>query len=380
MSYFAPAERASKEEIIRDTKFVDTAEELVDILNTIPNMVLILNQERQIVFINQTLIDLLGFKDREEALSKRPGELLHCIHASEEPGGCGTSKSCQYCGAVKTIMNCQESKELEEGDCRITSTIEGKLHSFDLKLTIKPYDKGESILYVLYMDDISSKKRKERLERIFFHDIINSSGGLMGLAKYLPTQGLNPKQEKIVGMIQNVSKVLVDEIEAQRDLLAAEQGRLETQMKEVGIENILRNSYDTLFLHKVSKDKKIELDPESFSVNIKTDKRLLRRVVVNLLKNAVEASTNEQTVTFGCKMDKDPKNIVIWIKNEKFMPEEVQSQIFQRSFSTKGVGRGIGTNSVKILTEEYLNGVVNFESSKDQGTTFYVHLPINGKK
>jgi sensor histidine kinase regulating citrate/malate metabolism len=56
------------------------------------------------------------------------------------------------------------------------------------------------------------------------------------------------------------------------------------------------------------------------------------------------------------------------------MPEEVKMQLFQRSFSTKGEGRGIGTYSIRLLTENYLNGKVSFISNKTDGTVFSVEL------
>ena len=52
----------------------------------------------------------------------------------------------------------------------------------------------------------------------------------------------------------------------------------------------------------------------------------------------------------------------------------MKNQIFQRFFTTKGPGRGLGTYSVKILVEEYLSGSVLFESTKDKGTIFKVVL------
>jgi signal transduction histidine kinase len=58
------------------------------------------------------------------------------------------------------------------------------------------------------------------------------------------------------------------------------------------------------------------------------------------------------------------------------MPKEVQMQIFQRSFSTKGKGRGIGTYSIKLLTETYLGGKVSFRSEERHGTTFRIDLPL----
>ena len=60
------------------------------------------------------------------------------------------------------------------------------------------------------------------------------------------------------------------------------------------------------------------------------------------------------------------------------MPEAVRHQLFQRSFSTReGRGRGIGSYSVKLLTEKYLRGDVSFVSREPEGTTFFVALPCH---
>jgi len=123
---------------------------------------------------------------------------------------------------------------------------------------------------------------------------------------------------------------------------------------------------------EISKNKHIVIDETYEQKEITTDPRLLRRVLINLLKNALEASKDNETVYIGCKETKD--GIAYWVKNSFVMNEEIKSQIFQRSFSTKGVGRGLGTYSVKILVEEYLNGKVTFESSTSTGTIFTVTL------
>jgi sensor histidine kinase regulating citrate/malate metabolism len=57
------------------------------------------------------------------------------------------------------------------------------------------------------------------------------------------------------------------------------------------------------------------------------------------------------------------------------MPEDVQLQVFKRSFTTKGKGRGLGTYGVKLLNERCLKGEVGFESSKGRGTTFFARYP-----
>jgi CheY-like chemotaxis protein len=54
---------------------------------------------------------------------------------------------------------------------------------------------------------------------------------------------------------------------------------------------------------------------------------------------------------------------------------DVQLQIFQRSFSTKGSGRGLGTYSIKLLAERYSKGRVSFATSPEEGTVFSAACP-----
>lgn len=60
------------------------------------------------------------------------------------------------------------------------------------------------------------------------------------------------------------------------------------------------------------------------------------------------------------------------------MPSTVQNQVFQRSFSTKGAGRGLGTFSIRLLTENYLGGEVGFTSTAGSGTVFRAAYPLAG--
>jgi sensor histidine kinase regulating citrate/malate metabolism len=89
----------------------------------------------------------------------------------------------------------------------------------------------------------------------------------------------------------------------------------------------------------------------------------------------LEASPKNATVVLDCYQE--GATIVFTVNNLSYMSIAVQAQVFQRSFSTKGSGRGLGTYSIKLLTERYLNGTVHFSTSEDKGTTFFVNLPSN---
>ena len=125
--------------------------------------------------------------------------------------------------------------------------------------------------------------------------------------------------------------------------------------------------------HRVTAGKNITVAAESDNVTILTDHALLLRVLGNMLKNALEASSAGETVMVGSKGEED--QVEFWVQNPAHMPRDVQLQVFKRSFSTKGSGRGIGTYSIRLFVTRYLHGSVDFESSEERGTTFRVRLP-----
>jgi CheY-like chemotaxis protein len=67
------------------------------------------------------------------------------------------------------------------------------------------------------------------------------------------------------------------------------------------------------------------------------------------------------------------------VHNEAVIAPAHQRHIFERSYSTKGAGRGIGTYAMKLLGENYLRGEVSFSSSRPGGTVFALVLPRDGR-
>lgn len=373
-THFASPERLERGVIKEQYEKVLSLEHTKEILNSFPNIVLVLNKQRQVVFANDTFVKILGIKEFEEALGQRPGELLECVNSAILQGGCGTSKNCRYCGAVLTILKSQETGEEQESEARLTTRKENKIVPLDFHVIAKPLIIDEDQFTVVIMSDISTMKRKEYLERTFMHDMINTTWSLTGRIEFFPRDGLNEIQDEYFNRIKIEINKLLDDIQAQRDLLKLDQKELVTEFSEVDSLELVQMIIQTLSTDKTAKNKKIKIAKDSISINLKTDERLLRRSLINLLKNALEASTIDEEIIIGCKQVIN--EVVFWVQNKAVLSEEVKSQIFQRFFSTKGLGRGLGTYSVRILVEEHLNGQVNFESSKKVGTIFRIILPL----
>ncbi len=373
-TYFAPAERAPLLDISHDYNLFTGFKQVNQLINALPFIAAVLNEQRQVVYGNKPLLEAMGFTKFEEVLGLRPGELIDCVHAHEMPGGCGTSESCRVCGAVLAIQECLESNKKIVNECRITAKHDDKIVSFDFKVTASPFQYENHSFVVLSFDDISNEKRREVLERLFFHDIINTAGGLRGFIQFLETTDDAVERQEFTKIASRLSETLIEEIMSQRELLAAERGELKANMEEVQLSKLIEEVIQQIKHHDVSENKLLKVLDINPDIVLQTDPVLLKRVLLNLLKNAVEASLKGMEITIGVKNDCD-KQIEIWVKNETLITKDIQLQIFQRSFSTKDEARGTGTYSIKMFTEQYLNGEVSFVSNEKDRTVFSVFLP-----
>lgn len=368
-TYFAPAERFDLESIkIQALRILDSPE-FKKFTDAIPDIFMILNDKRQVVFTNSRLEEFLELKNSNDMYGKRPGEILNCIHSHETPGGCGTSESCSMCGAVNAIL-CGLRGEYSIQECRI-ATNDG-VDALDLKVWTSPYEVNGENYTVFAVQDISNEKRRDVLERIFFHDIINTAGGLRGLAEIIKDSPEDINEFKDI--IFSLTESLVDEITSQRQLLQAERNELALSISEVNSISLISDVCGYYKNHFVADGKHININNQSLSIDFQTDEALAKRVIGNILKNALEASPMDATITVNTSEDVN-EFIVISVNNPTVMPREIQLQMFQRSFSTKGTGRGLGTYSMKLLMEKYLNGKITFTSNETEGTTFYAAFP-----
>ena len=348
-------------------------ERINGILNSLPYVAGILNEQRQFVFVNKALLELLNLTDPKYLLGQRPGETYHCIHASENEGGCGTSESCRYCGAVQTILESQKKQDQARGECRITAQGNEGTVSYDLQITAKPFETAEHTFTLLLVDDQSDEKRRKALERIFFHDVLNKAGSMDGLMDILSeTNDLN-EIRSLLAVVQTVTHQLVGEIQFQREISLAESDEIEVKLESFNPVEWLSQVVDQMRHHEVAREKHIEMISATETLEITTDPVLLSRVLTNMLKNALEAVRLDETVT-AMVYDKGDQ-IGFCVQNPTILPDHIKAQIFQRSFSTKGTGRGLGTYSIKLLGEKYLHGKVFFSSTIDDGTQFFIELP-----
>jgi signal transduction histidine kinase len=337
-------------------------------------MILILNSHRQAVFANEAVLHFCGAGDLVDVIGKRPGEIFGCKHSTETPGGCGTTLFCRYCGAVNAILQSQSGKTATE-ECRILAARGSTEEALDLRVWARPLPIGREQFTFFAVLNIAEEKRRQFLERIFLHDILNTATALRGFSKLL-TAGMVKEtlREQYMGRMHGLSERIVEEIQAHQQLVAAENGELRPEFRIINSLEILRTVYAAYDRTDLLNSRKLELASDAQAVDFSTDPVLLQRVIGNMIKNAIEASVPGEIVTVGC--NRQQERVAFWVHNPTYMPENIRLQVFNRSFSTKGPGRGLGTYSMKFLTERCLDGMVAFRSTEQEGTTFTASYPL----
>jgi K+-sensing histidine kinase KdpD len=373
LSYYQNVDKLSNTQIAEILKELENLDYIRELVNALPYIGAILTKERQIVFMNEQTRDFLGENNIKSILGQRPGEAVKCINAEKGPKGCGSSENCAVCGAFRSIAESQHQSEKSVKECRITvKDDEEKLKALDLKITSTPFQWKDHAFTIFVMEDISDSKRRRLMEKIFYHDLMNRSSSLSGFLQIL-NDTEEPEQVKhFTRVLMEINQELIDEITAQREIAAAESGELKVSISSVSLPDLLNSIAEHYQTAEFANNKDIRTDDHIPDIVLKTDKTLVKRCLINMVKNALEASNEKQIVKLGATHYE--KILRLWVNNEGFIPRKIQLQIFQRSFSTKDPSRGLGTYSIKILSENYLGYKANFTTSEESGTTFFIDI------
>lgn len=369
-TFFAADGRDATEDLARKRAILQNSEVFQALIQSVPLPVMVLNDKRQVVAANEPLLNLAG-RLEQGIVGKRPGEVIGCARWKEGPDGCGTSRYCLTCGAVEAILASQGCDDRVTRECRIVCESETGPAAMDLRVTARGIELEGERFSVCSVEDVSDRKRLAVLTRMFFHDVLNTAGCIQGYM-YLLARG-GDGGSNYTERLSDLIAQLVEEIESQRDLTYAESGDLAVQPEAVHTGALLMDLRTLYAGHSVAQGRQIALG-DIWDGPLVTEGRLLARVLGNMVKNALEATPVGGTVSLDCLPRQE--EVVFRVRNPGVIPENVQLQIFQRSFSTKApAGRGIGTYSMKLLGERYLRGRVDFVSREPEGTVFSLAIP-----
>ncbi len=303
------------------------------LLDSLPGYALILSEDRQLLAGPREVLEELGLTTPESLQGLRAGELFRCLPVRD-----GFSRTRQF------------------------------------QVTSVPLRVGGVGELLFLFKETTEHKHREVLEQVFLHDLLNLAGELEGIAARLREQPADADAR--CGLLQELARQLVDEIQSQRILLGADGGSAAAQSRMIRPGEILDRLARFFATSEAAEGRRLEVQAgaqEPFAC----DPVLLTRVLVNLVKNALEATPKGGTVKVWHERQKDRRGFVV--ENPGVIPSEVAARVFERCFSTKACqGRGLGTFSAKLLGEQLLGGEVGFAPHGGTSTRFFIWIPEAG--
>lgn len=332
----------------------------------VTDRVFVIDGSFRILRVNKAFQAAFGALTQEAAYGRSLGALTDCRHVDGD-GACGGTAACRECGWYQAVGAC-----VREGaggqECRILKR-DGKALDFDVKVL----PAGAAGSCICGLKDIYAAKRLRVMERSFFHDVTNLAAGIRGLCELIddPDSG---QGEELRPLIHDSANKLVDEIERLRTLRVAENGDLQPCVSEVVPEAMLQAVVERYQEDASARHLKVIVKAESAPPVFETDKELLALVLGELARNAIEASSRGETVTLTCAVANGW--IAFSVHNMAVLDEVVRTHVFERSFTTRGAGRGVGAYRAHLIAERYMNGEMSFVSQQSAGTTFRVKFPL----
>ncbi|MEW6662340.1 MAG: ATP-binding protein [Bacillota bacterium] len=240
---------------------------------------------------------------------------------------------------------------------------------------------------ILVLRDESTRRSLESLasrsQRLSFigevaagaaHEIRNPLTSIKGFAQLLAKElAGNPKRQYL--------DIILEELERINNLLKTLMDLAKPHPPKVGKASAaqLMNELEELMRGETFlRDIKFTVDCEKGLPDVAADSEQIKQVLINALRNALEATPAGGSIVIGAKKAFEPGWLTLFVKDTgRGIPAHLLSQVYDPFFTTKPEGTGLGLFLCRQIVENH-HGRISIESQEGQGTTLYVHLPVHG--
>ncbi|MEM3054513.1 MAG: GAF domain-containing protein [Candidatus Bathyarchaeia archaeon] len=204
------------------------------------------------------------------------------------------------------------------------------------------------------------------------HDLRNPLTSITGAAYYLKKRLAENCDKKIMEMIEIIEKNIAYSNKIINDLLDYSRD-VKLDLTETTPKIIMEEAFSVV---EIPENIQVVNKAKS-TVRIKVDFEKMKRIFINLIKNAVEAMPNGGTLTVKSRKRGDKMEFT-FSDTGVGMSEEVLKKLWTPLFTTKAKGMGFGLPVCKRFVEAH-GGSIRAESTLGKGTTFTVTIPMEPK-
>ncbi len=246
-------------------------------------------------------------------------------------------------------------------------------------------DKGDYLGLVAVFEDLTEIEKAQRMAawrevaRRIAHEVKNPLTPIQLSAQRLKKrygQKLGREDGKV---FEECTEMIINQVEALKWLVNefssfARMPSLDPRPED--LETVVRDAVSLYREAETGVRINVRADPELPLVSV--DKEQIKRVMINLLDNAIGAMEGKGEVVIGLRYDCDQGAVCLEVADSgKGIPPDHKARLFEPYFSTKKHGTGLGLAIVNTIVSDH-HGTIRVEDNVPRGSRFIVELPLKG--
>ena len=257
--------------------------------------------------------------------------------------------------------------------------------------TASEYEQSAEPAAIAVHQDVTALKEAERLKDDFVgiaaHELRTPLAAIKGYAQILARQAargqgqeLEDWQTEAIEAIDSSTSRLVELTDDLLDVTRLQGGRLELHSEPADLVALLQRVVNRMRSTTDTHTIVLTATPEHIVVMI--DRQRIEQVITNLINNAIKYSPDGGTIEITACEKRESQQALLSVRDEGIgIPFEQQGRIFGRFERAENArkreikGTGLGLYLCRELIERN-GGLIWFESTEGQGSTFYVLLPL----
>ncbi|MFZ6819486.1 hybrid sensor histidine kinase/response regulator [Undibacterium sp. Ji22W] len=211
---------------------------------------------------------------------------------------------------------------------------------------------------------------REDAERIARHDLKTPLASIAAAPALLRQNAEG--SEELLQMIEGAARRALNMVNLSLDLYRMEKGQYQLHAEATNLTAIINTVIDDLRVHATAKHLKFQFIEREQATWVWADTSLCYSCVANLVKNAIEAASDQSVVSL---LIEQSEMVKLSIHNDTTVPETLRANFFEK-YATLGKegGTGLGTYSSSLLARVQ-NGDLAMRTSETEGTTLTLSLP-----
>jgi two-component system, sporulation sensor kinase E len=334
------------------------------LINSMPHGVVLASLKGKIISSNSQSLLLLGFEVGQ--LEKRNYELLfeHCYY---EPGAIIHYYRSIANNELATILVKRICSDGHVSYLNISSKIDDALGMLITTIT----DQTEKMMLLETVNHQKSLSIVGQNVASIVHEIRNPMTSIQGFIQMIKEN----VEEQVSPYFQIVENELQRMEEMLADLLTISKPK-KYDVHLLDLKEVVEQAITLLQLKALEMNASIIFEyDETASYVIKGNENRLKQMLINLLKNAIEAlEPNGHIFVHLAYQDATTLRLIVKDRGKGMSPEQLQ-KAFQTFYSTKTTGTGLGLLLVQAVVEEH-NGVMMVDSKEGVGSSFIIDFAV----